>query len=199
MNALLIVLVVFLIIAIGLGLLVMMTYNRLVDLRNRVKNAFSQIDVQLRRKHDLIPNMVEAVKAYMGHEKEVLQKVTEARAGACQALDKATKDPSNPAAIKDLIRSEGVLNQGLAGFRLTVENYPELKANENMLNFQNELSGTENRVAFSRQAFNDAVMFYNNRRQSFPTVVFAGIFGFQDAEPFEITGEERNERLKVSF
>lgn len=174
-------------------------YNRLVELRNRVKNAFSQIDVQLRRKHDLIPNLVESVKGYMSHEKELLERITEARSGAAKALDEAAKDPADSEAMKKLIQSEAKLERGMSGFRVTVENYPDLKANQNMLQFQNELTSTENKVSFARQAFNDAVLFYNTARQKFPTVMFAGMFGFQDAEPFEIPEEERNERMKVSF
>lgn len=174
-------------------------YNRLVDLRNRVKNAFSQIDVQLRRKHDLIPNLVEAVKGYMAHEKELLQKITEARSGASKALDAASKDPSDGEAMKQLVRSEAELTRGLRGFRITVENYPDLKANQNMLHLQNELTTTENKVSFARQAFNDAVMFYNTNRQKFPAVMVAGMFGFRDAELYEIAEEERNERMKISF
>ena len=174
-------------------------YNRLVELRNRVKNAFSQIDVQLRRKHDLIPNLVESVKGYMAHEREVLQKITEARAGAQKALDEAAKDPSDAESMKKLIQSESRLAGGLRGFRLTVENYPDLKASQNMIQFQNELTSTENKVAFARQAFNDSVLFYNTGRQKFPTVMFAGMMGFKDAEPFEIPEAERDERTRVSF
>lgn len=175
------------------------TYNRLVDLRNRVKNAFAQIDTQLRRKHDLIPNLVETAKSYMAHEKEVFVGVTEARNGAVRAEKEAAEDPANPDNMKKLVKAEGALAKSMRGFYAVMENYPDVKANTNMQQLSQELTNTENKIAFARQAFNDSVMFYNTNRQKFPAVAVAGMLGFKDAEPFEITEDEREQRLKVSF
>ena len=146
-------------------------YNRLVNERNRVKNAFAQIDVQLTRRYDLIPNLVEMVKGYMKHERETLEAVINARNSAVSSLDTAKLDPSNAAAIKELGASEGALGAALGRLFALSEAYPDLKANQNMIQFQEELSTTENKVAFSRQAFNDAVLGYNNKAENFPNNV----------------------------
>ncbi|NNM13847.1 MAG: LemA family protein, partial [Gammaproteobacteria bacterium] len=143
-------------------------YNKLVGAKNQVKNAFSQIDVQLTRRHDLIPNLIEAVKGYMKHESETLEAVVNARNAAVSGLQAAAADPSNPEAIENLSKAEGQLNGALGRLFALAEAYPDLKANENMMQFQEELTSTENRVAFARQAFNDAVMRFNTMREQFP-------------------------------
>lgn len=174
-------------------------YNSLINLRNRVKNAFAQIDVQLTRRHDLIPNLIEAVKGYMKHERETLEAVINARNSAVSNLDAAKQDPSNAEAIKKLGASEGALGSALGRLFALSESYPDLKANQNMIQFQEELSSTENKVAFSRQAFNDGVMMYNNKAENFPNNVIAGMFGFALASFLEIESEEKREVPKVSF
>jgi LemA protein len=153
-------------------------YNSLINLRNRVKNAFAQIEVQLTRRYDLIPNLVEAVKGYMKHERETLEAVIDARNAAVSSLDAAKLDPSNAAAIKELGASEGALGAALSRLFALSEAYPDLKANQNMMQFQEELTSTENKVAFSRQAFNDAVLTYNNKAENFPNNIIAGMFNF---------------------
>ncbi len=174
-------------------------YNSLVNLRNRVKNAFAQIDVQLTRRYDLIPNLVEAVKGYMKHERETLEAVINARNTAVSSLDAAKLDPSNAAAIKELGASEGALGAALGRLFALSEAYPDLKANQNMMQFQEELSSTENKVAFSRQAFNDAVLGYNNKAENFPNNIIAGMFKFELASFLEIDSEEKREVPEVSF
>ena len=174
-------------------------YNRLVNLRNRVKNAFAQIDVQLTRRHDLIPNLIEAVKGYMKHERETLEAVINARNSAVSNLDAAKQDPSNAAAIKKLGASEGALGSALGRLFALSESYPDLKANQNMMQFQEELSSTENKIAFSRQAFNDGVLTYNNKAENFPNNVIAGMFRFELASFLEIESEEKREVPQVSF
>jgi LemA protein len=174
-------------------------YNKLVSLRNRVKNGFSQIDVQLTRRHDLIPNLVEAVKGYMKHERETLDAVIQARNSAVSGLQVAAADPVNPKAIKQLGAAEGALNGALGRLFALAESYPDLKANQNMLQFQEELTSTENKVAFARQAFNDAVMNYNNSCESFPSSVIANNFNFKTAEFLEIEAPEKRSVPKVSF
>ena len=174
-------------------------YNRLVNLRNRVKNAFPQIDVQLTRRHDLIPNLIEAVKGYMKHERETLEAVINARNSAVSSLDAAKQDPSNAAAIKKLGASEGALGSALGRLFALSESYPDLKANQNMMQFQEELSSTENKIAFSRQAFNDGVLTYNNKAENFPNNVIAGMFRFELASFREIESEEKREVPQVSF
>ena len=174
-------------------------YNRLVNERNRVKNAFAQIDVQLTRRYDLIPNLVEAVKGYMKHERETLEAVIKARNAAASSLDAAKADPANAQAIKELGQSEGALASALGRLFALSEAYPDLKANENMMQFQEELTTTENKVAFSRQAFNDAVLQYNNSAQNFPNNVIAGFFNFELASFLEIESEEMREAPEVSF
>jgi LemA protein len=174
-------------------------YNRLINERNRVKNAFAQIDVQLTRRHDLIPNLVEAVKGYMKHERETLDAVVKARNAAAASLDTAKADPANAQAIKELGAKEGALTSALGRLFALSEAYPDLKANQNMMQFQEELSSTENKVAFSRQAFNDAVLGYNNKAQNFPNSVIAGMFGFQLASYLEIEAPEKREVPDVNF
>ena len=174
-------------------------YNRLINERNRVRNAFAQIDVQLTRRHDLIPNLVEAVKGYMKHERETLEAVIKARNTAVAALDAAKADPANAAAIKELGASEGALGSILGRLFALSEAYPDLKASENMMQFQEELASTENKVAFSRQAFNDAVMGYNNTAENFPNNVIANMFSFELASFLEIESEEKREVPEVSF
>jgi LemA protein len=174
-------------------------YNRLVNERNRVKNAFAQIDVQLTRRYDLIPNLVEAVKGYMKHERETLEAVINARNAAASSLDAAKSDPANAQAIKELGQSEGALTSALGRLFALSEAYPDLKANENMMQFQEELTSTENKVAFARQAFNDSVLQYNNSVQNFPNNVIAGFFRFDAASFLEIDSEEVREAPDVSF
>ena len=174
-------------------------YNRLINERNRVRNAFAQIDVQLTRRHDLIPNLVEAVKGYMKHERETLEAVIKARNAAASALDAAKADPANARAIQELGASEGALGAVLGRLFALSEAYPDLKANQNMMQFQEELSTTENKVAFSRQAFNDAVMGYNNTAENFPNNVIANMFSFELASFLEIEAEEMRDAPEVSF
>ena len=174
-------------------------YNRLVNERNRVRNAFAQIDVQLTRRYDLIPNLVEAVKGYMKHERETLEAVIKARNAASSALDEAKADPANAAAMKKLGGAEGALAGVLGRLFALSEAYPDLKANQNMMQFQEELASTENKVAFSRQAFNDAVMSFNNSVQNFPNNFIAGMFGFESASFLEIESEEMRDAPEVSF
>jgi LemA protein len=180
-------------------LLVIAAYNRLVVARNRYKNAFSQIDVQLKRRHDLIPNLVESVKGYMAHERGTLEAVIAARNMAYTATQKAAADPGDPETMKKLAQAEGQLNGALGRLLAVSEAYPDLKANTNMLALQEELTSTENKVGFARQAFNDAVLSYNNSREVFPTVVIAGMFGFRPASFFEIETPGEREAPKVSF
>ena len=174
-------------------------YNRLINERNRVRNAFAQIDVQLTRRHDLIPNLVEAVKGYMKHERETLEAVINARNAAQSALEAAKADPANAKAIQELGASEGALGAVLGRLFALSEAYPDLKANQNMMQFQEELSSTENKVAFSRQAFNDAVMGYNNTAENFPNNIIANMFNFELASFLEIESEEMREVPEVSF
>ena len=174
-------------------------YNRLINERNRVRNAFAQIDVQLTRRHDLIPNLVEAVKGYMKHERETLDAVIRARNTAVASLDAAKADPANAEAIRKLGESEDALGGVLGRLFALSEAYPDLKANQNMMQFQEELSSTENKVAFSRQAFNDAVMLYNNSAQNFPNNFIANMFGFQLASFLEIESEAKREVPEVKF
>ena len=174
-------------------------YNRLINERNRVRNAFAQIDVQLTRRHDLIPNLVEAVKGYMKHERETLEAVIKARNAAASALDAAKADPANARAIQELGASEGALGAVLGRLFALSEAYPDLKANQNMMQFQEELASTENKVAFSRQAFNDAVMGYNNTAENFPNNIIANMFSFQLASFLEIESEEMRDAPEVSF
>ncbi len=192
-------LLVFLAIIVAVILYAVGIYNALVNFRNRVKNAFAQIDVQLTRRYDLIPNLIEAVKGYMKHERETLDAVISARNTAVSSLEAAKADPSNADAIKKLGASEGLLGGALGRLFALSEAYPDLKANQNMMQFQEELSSTENKVAFSRQAFNDAVLSYNNKAENFPNTVIAGMFRFELASFLEIQSEEKREVPEVAF
>jgi len=175
-------------------------YNGLVTLRNRFKNAFAQIDVQLKRRYDLIPNLVEVAKGYIKHERETLEAVIKARNQAVAAAGAAGANPGNPAAMQSLGAAEGALSGVLGRLFALAEAYPDLKANTNMLSLQEELSSTENKVAFSRQAFNDAVMEYNTKRESFPDNIFAGMFQFGPAELLAATeSAEERKAPKVAF
>jgi LemA protein len=175
-------------------------YNGLVALRNRYKNAFSQIDIQLKRRYDLIPNLVETAKGYLKHERETLEAVIRARNQASAAATTAAANPGNPAAMQGLSQAEGALSGVLGRLFAVAEAYPELKANQNMMAIQEELTSTENKVAFARQAFNDSVMEYNIKRESFPDTVFAGMFGFGAAELLQATeSAEERKAPKVSF
>ena len=187
-----------------IGLLMLMygvgIFNRLVTLRNRIENAFSQIEVQLKRRYDLIPNLIETVKGYMAHEKDTLEAVINARNQAVGGLQNASAKPGDPGAMKELMVAEQALGGTLGRLFALAEAYPDLKANENMMQLTEELTSTENRVAFARQAYNDSVTAYNTYRQIFPTVVFAGMFGHtQDAELLEFDSEAIAEAPKVSF
>jgi len=189
-----------LIIIIGLAVWAVGIYNGLVALRNRYKNSFSQIDVQLKRRYDLIPNLVEVAKGYLKHERETLEAVIKARNQAVAAAQGAAANPGNPAAMASLGQAEGALTGVLGRLFALAESYPDLKANQNMLAIQEELSSTENKVAFARQAFNDSVMEYNTKRESFPDNVFAGMFGFGPAELLNATeSAEERKAPKVSF
>lgn len=174
-------------------------YNRLIAARNRYKNAFAQIDVQLTRRYDLIPNLVEVAKKYMSHERETLEAVIQARNGAVSQLKAASSDPANPEAMKNLAVAEQGLSGALGRLFALSENYPDLKANENMMQLSEELTSTENRVAFARQAFNDSVMSYNILRESFPNNLVAGVFNFQPAQLLEIEDPVKREAVQVSF
>jgi LemA protein len=182
-----------------LAIVVIGMYNQLVTTRNRYRNAFSQIDVQLKRRYDLIPNLVEVAKGYMKHERETLEAVTQARNAAASAGQKAAQNPGDPQAMAALAGAEGQLTSVLTRFMAVSEAYPDLKANQNMMALQEELTSTENKVAFARQAYNDSVMVYNTQRETFPTVIIANMFNFQAASLFEIEQAEQREAPKVSF
>lgn len=174
-------------------------YNRLIALRNRFKNAFAQIEVQLTRRHDLIPNLVETAKGYLKHERETLESVIQARNQAVDGLQNANADPSDPDAMKKLSQAETGLSAALGRLFALAEAYPDLKANQNMMQLSEELSSTENRIAFARQAFNDSVMNYNTYRESFPNAILANMFAFQPAEFLEIDDPGKREVPDVSF
>jgi LemA protein len=178
---------------------VIQMYNNLVNLRNRVRNGFSQIDVQLTRRYDLIPNLVEAVKGYMAHERGTLEAVINARNAAVSGLKRAAADPADADAMKTLVAAEATLGGVLGRLFALAEAYPDLKANQNVMQFQEELASTENKVAFARQAFNDSVMSYNNACQNFPSNLIANNFGFKDAEFLDIGEEQKREVPKVTF
>lgn len=188
-----------LIVLVGLGLFVVSIYNRLVAGRNRYKNAFAQIDVQLTRRHDLVPNLVETAKGYLKHERETLEAVINARNVAVSGLKAAAADPTDPEAIRRLSEAEQGLSGALGRLFALSEAYPDLKANQNMMQLSEELTSTENKVAFARQAYNDAVMDYNTLRESFPNNFVAGWFAFRAAELLDIEDPAKREVPKVSF
>ena len=173
------------------GFWLMGMYNGLVVARNAFKNAFAQIDVQLQRRFDLIPNLVETVKGYMAHERGTMEAVIAARSAAMSGLSAAKASPGDPAAMAELANSQGVLNGALGRLMAVAEAYPDLKANQNMMQLTEELTSTENKVAFARQAFNDSVMAYNNRRETFPSSIFAGMFQFLPAALLEIPNDQQ--------
>lgn len=188
---------VFLAVVIAFIIWLISLYNGLIDLRNRFKNAFSQIDVQLKRRYDLIPNLVETVKGYMAHERDTLEAVIAARNKALSASDKAAANPADAGAMRDLMAAESTLAGGLGKLFALSESYPDLKANQNMMQLSEELTSTENKVAFARQAFNDAVTDYNTEIEKFPGNLIAGAFGFAHAELLTAT-ESEAERKAVA-
>lgn len=180
--------IIIIVIIVALAFFLISIYNALIRLRNQVKNAWSQIDVQLKRRHDLIPNLIETVKGYMTHERATLENITKARSQAVQAEGVGAK-----------AKAEGELTSALGKFNLVVENYPDLKANQNFLSLQEELTSTENRISFARQAYNDQVLFFNNKIQMFPSNIVAGMFSFKEEEFFQIEDQKEKEVPKVSF
>ena len=180
--------IIFIAIIVVIGFYLVSIYNSLIGLRNRVKNAWSQIDVQLKRRHDLIPNLIETVKGYMTHERQIMENITKYRS---QAMEANT--------VGEKAQAEGLLSGALGQLRVQVENYPDLKANQNFLALQEELTSTENKISFARQAYNDQVLFYNNKIQMFPSNIVAGMFSFKEEEFFEIEDQKEKEVPKVSF
>ena len=174
-------------------------YNRLVALRNRYKNAYAQIDVQLKRRYDLIPNLVETAKGYLKHEHETLEDVIKARNIAYTASQSAAANPADASAVKNLLSAESGLTGALSRLMVVSEQYPNLKADQTMMQLTEEITSTENKISFARQAYNDFVMTYNNTRQTFPNVVFAGMLGFTDAQLFQIDDATERNAPKVSF
>jgi LemA protein len=199
MSIILIFLLILLAAVVMLALIVVGIYNRLVALRNRFKNAFAQIDVQLKRRYDLIPNLVEVAKGYLKHEHSTLEDVIKARNIALAASQAAAANPADAAAIKSLGSAETGLAGALSRLMVVAEQYPDLKANQNMMQLTEEITSTENKVSFARQAYNDSVMAYNTTRETFPNVVFAGMFGFVAAQLFQIENAAEREAPKVSF
>ena len=193
--------IIILVVLAALAMWAVAIYNQLVALKNRYKNAFAQIEGQLKRRYDLIPNLVETAKGYLEHERGTLEEVTKARDAAASMLADAAKDPGNAEAMRNLATQEGVLQGALGRFNIAVEAYPDLKASENMMQLTEELTSTENKIAFSRQAFNDQIMSYNTYRQSFPQVVLAASFGHpSDAELLEFADSEAiQDAPSVSF
>ena len=192
-------LLIFIVIVAALAFWAMGIYNGLVTARNAYKNAFAQIDVQLQRRFDLIPNLVEVAKKYMAHERETLEAVIAARSAAQSGLAAAKASPGDPAAMAQLAAAQGQLNAGLGRLLAVAEAYPDLKANQNMMQLTEELTSTENRIAFARQAYNDSVMAYNNKREVFPSNIVAGMFNFQHAALLEIEDPAMRQAPKVSF
>jgi LemA protein len=199
LPSLIIFLIVVGVIAVGLIAYVVGAYNKLVGLRNRFKNAYAQIDVQLKRRYDLIPNLVETAKGYMKHERETLEAVIQARNQAANANAKAAQSPGDAGAMKQLAGAEAILTGTLGRLFALSEAYPDLKANQNMASLMEELTSTENRVSFARQAYNDSVMVYNTTRETFPINIVAGSFNFSAAELFVVENEAEKEPPKVSF
>ncbi|MEX1074349.1 MAG: LemA family protein [Burkholderiales bacterium] len=191
---------IFVAVVVALAAWVIAIYNGLVTLRNRFKNAFAQIDVQLKRRYDLIPNLVDAAKGYLAHERQTLEAVIAARGAAVNAAQRAAAAPGDPVAMTGLAQAEGVLGGALGRLLAVFEAYPDLKANQNILQVQEELTSTENKVAFARQGYNDAVMSYNTRRESVPDNIVAGLFAFKEATLLEATeSKEERQAPKVKF
>jgi len=186
-------------IIVALVLFAISVYNGLVGYRNRYKNAFAQIDVQLKRRYDLIPNLVEVAKGYMKHEQETLQGVIEARNRAFSAGQRAAANPGDPTAISQLGQAESQLNGAMSRLLMVAEAYPDLKANTNMIALQEELTSTENKVAYARQGYNDSVTQYNTARETFPAVLLAGPLGFREAQLLEIESPKEREAPQVKF
>ncbi len=195
----LVILGILLAIVVVLALWIVGIYNSLVALRNRFKNAFAQIDVQLKRRYDLIPNLVEVAKGYLKHERETLEAVIKARNIALAASQSAAANPADANAIRGLLGAEAGLGGALSRLMVVAEQYPDLKANQNMKQLTEELTSTENKVAFARQAYNDSVMTYNTTRETFPNVVFAGMFGFLPAELFKVEDPAERNAPQVKF
>ena len=195
----LIVAIVLLVVVIGVVGFIVGVYNKLVTMRNRYKNAYAQIDVQLKRRYDLIPNLVEVAKGYMAHEHTTLEDVIKARNIALAASQAAAANPADGAAMKSLVSAEAGLGGALSRLMVVSEQYPNLKANENMMQLTEELTSTENKISFARQAYNDSVMTYNTTRETFPSVIFAGMFGFLTAELFKIEDPTERNAPKVKF
>jgi LemA protein len=190
---------IFLAVLVGVALFLVGIYNSLVTSRNGYKNAFSQIDVQLTRRHDLIPNLVEVAKGYIKHERETLEAVIQARNTAVSGLRAASANPGDPGAVQQLAGAENMLTGALGKLFALAEAYPDLKANTTMMQLSEELTSTENKVAFARQAYNDAVLGYNNKREVFPNNLVAGMFAFGPAQYLELDDPAKREAPKVSF
>ena len=189
----------FLIMAVAIAALVVLIYNRLITLRNRFLNGFSQIEVQLQRRYELIPNLVETASAYMKHEAETLTAVTQTRNTAQQRCAEAAKAPDDAGAIEALAVAEGALDSALGRLNMVMENYPDLKADAQMIALHEELASTENRVSFARQSYSDSVMEYNIAREQFPAILVASAFSFKEADLFEVAESSAREKLNVSF
>jgi LemA protein len=199
MGPILIVLIVLIVLVVFAVMIVVGMYNKLVTLRNRFKNAYAQIDVQLKRRYDLIPNLVETAKGYIKHERETLEAVTKARNIAYAASQAAASNPGDASAMKSLISAESGLSGVLGRLMAVSEAYPDLKANQNMMQLSEELTSTENKISFARQAYNDSVMIYNTQREVFPTNIIANTFNFSAAELFVVDKPEQKEAPKVQF
>ncbi|HTI95612.1 MAG TPA: LemA family protein [Rudaea sp.] len=191
--------IILLIVIIGIVFWLVGIYNGLITARNGYKNAFAQIDVQLQRRYDLIPNLVETAKAYMAHERQTLEAVTAARGAAMGGLAAAKANPGDPQAMQQLSAGENQLTGTLKSLFALSENYPDLKANQNMMQLSEELTSTENKVSFARQAYNDGVMYYNNKREVFPSSIVANMFNFAPATSWEVESPEAKKAVKVSF
>jgi LemA protein len=199
MGPLVIALIVIGVIGLLIAILVASIYNSLVSLQNRYENGYSQIDVQLKRRHDLIPNLVETAKGYMKHEQETLKAVIEARNQAVTAQQAAATHAGEPASMRDVARAESQLGGALSRLLMVAEAYPDLKANQNMMSLQEELTSTENKVSYARQGYNDAVTAYNTQRETFPAILFSGMMGFREAELLELENPAERAVPKVSF
>ena len=191
--------IIFLVVVAVIVIAVISLYNKLVMLRNRFKNAFAQIDVQLKRRYDLIPNLVETAKGYLKHERETLEAVTAARNQAYAAGQRAAANPADAAAVRGLMQADGQLSTVLGRLMMVAEAYPDLKANQNMMQLMEELTSTENKVSFARQSYNDSVMIYNTARETFPAVLVASLLGFAPAQLFEVEAPQERQAPKVQF